>query len=275
MQLEHESASTARSAPVPPEGSGLLPFTETEDGRVELVAELRPGYQEECARRQERLSLVHGFALLGSALLLTASVAWITGVHGDLWEEIITRKILAYALFFGEMASIEIMRRTVVNFRTPMVMAFLFAFAVLNGISFSVFLLFLSAEALAYGFLISALTFGTMSAYGAICGADLSRTRNVMALFAVGIAWMVLFGRLFDLAKWSQPTAAVGLAAFGALYAFHLEDIHEMWIDAGGESNALRAAALNAALIYLEFLNLYGVVMASLRSGKSRRIFED
>ena len=252
-----------------------MPFTETEDGKVELVAELRPGYEEECARRQERLSLVHGFALLSSALFVTAGVAWISGVHGDLWEEIITRKILAYVLFFGEMASIEVMRRTVVNFHTPMVLAFLYAFAVLNGISFSVFLLFLPAEALAYGFLISALAFGTMSTYGAIRGADLSRTRNVMSLFAVGIAWMVLFRVAFHLGKWSQPTAAVGLAAFGALYAFHLEDIHEMWIDADGANNAWRAAALNAALIYLEFLNLYGVVVASLRSGKSRAIFKE
>jgi FtsH-binding integral membrane protein len=96
-----------------------------------------------------------------------------------------------------------------------------------------------------------------------------------MLLFAVGIAWMVLLSVSFNLAKWSQPTAAVGLAAFGALYAFHLEDIHEMWIDAGGAGNAWRAAALNAALIYLEFLNLYGFLMRSLGSARSRRIFED
>jgi FtsH-binding integral membrane protein len=273
--LEDKSAPTARSAPVAPEGSGLLPFTETDDGKVELVAELQPGYEEECARRLERLSLVHGFALLSAALFVTAGVAWIAGVHGSLEEEIITREILAYALFFGEMASIELIRRAVVNFRTPMVLVFLFAFAILNGISFSVFLLFLSAEALAYGFLISALTFGTMSAYGAIRGIDLSRTRYVMSLFAVGIAWMALFGATFDLAKWSQPTAAVALAAFGALYAFHLEDIRETWIDAGGAGNAWRAAALNAALMYIEFLNLYGFLVRSLNSAKSRRIFED
>ncbi|HVP63448.1 MAG TPA: Bax inhibitor-1 family protein [candidate division Zixibacteria bacterium] len=264
--MQDTSASTARSAPIPPEGSGLLPFTETDDGKVELVAELKPGYEEECARKQERLSLVHGFALLSSALLVTAGTAWISGAHGSLGEEIITRKVLAYALFFGEMASLEVMRRTVVSFGTPMVLAFLYAFGILNGISFSVFLLFLPAGALAYGFLISALTFGTMSAYGAIRGVDLSRTRNVMALFAVGIAWMVLLSFVLNLEKWSNPTAAVGLAAFGALYAFHLEDIHEMWIDAGGASNAWRAAALNAALIYLEFLNLYGYIMRSPRN---------
>ncbi|HEX8926762.1 MAG TPA: Bax inhibitor-1 family protein, partial [Terriglobales bacterium] len=188
--MEENSASTARSAPVPPEGSGLLPFTESDEGRVELVAELRPGYEEDYARRQEQRSLVHGFALLAGALLVTAGVALISGGHGSLGEEIITRKILAYALFFGEMASIGVMRRAVVSFRTPGVLVFLFAFAMLNGISFSVFLLFIPAEALAYGFLVSALAFGSMAVYGALRNRDLAATRQIMMLFAVGIAWM-------------------------------------------------------------------------------------
>jgi FtsH-binding integral membrane protein len=218
---------------------------------------------------------VHGFALLAAALLVTAGVALISGAHGSLGEEIITRKVLAYALFFGEMASIDVMRRAVVNFRTPMVLAFLFAFAILNGISFSVFLLFVPAEALAYGFLVAALTFGAMGLYGAISGGDLSSTRSVMSLFAVGIAWMLVFRVAFHLGNWFQPTAAVGLAAFGSLYAFHVEDIHEMWIDAGGASSGWRASGLNAVLIYLEFLNLYGVVVQFIGRTRTRRVFED
>jgi len=252
-----------------------LPFTETDDGKVELVAELRPGYDEERARKQELCSLVHGFALLAGALLVTAGVAWVSGSQGSLGDEFVSRKVLAYVLFFAEMASVGLMQRAVLNFRTAGVLVFLFVFAILNGISFSVFLLFVPAAALAYGFLVAAMTFATMSIYGAVSGRDLSATPQVMSLFVVGLAWMVAFHFLFSLGNWFQSTAAVGLGAFIALYAFHTEDIHEMWLDAGGASSGWRAAGLNAVLIYLEFLNLYGVVVQYVGRAGTRKVFED
>lgn len=128
-------------------------------------------------------------------------------------------------------------------------------YALLNGVTFGSILLVYDISSVGYAFLVTAITFAVMSAYGYLTKTDLSSIGNlfVMALFGLVIATIVnLFVRSagFDLFL-----MYAGVIIFIGLIGYDTQKIKSY---AYAEGRGIRNASITGALVlYLDFINIF------------------
>lgn len=129
------------------------------------------------------------------------------------------------------------------------------AYAILNGVTFSVIFLVYNIGTISYAFLVTAITFAVMSGYGYLTKTDLTSIGNlfVMALFGLVIATVVnLFIRSdgFTLAL-----MYIGVVIFIGLVGYDTQRIKQYALTEGrGNRNT---AITGALVLYLDFINIF------------------
>ena len=128
-------------------------------------------------------------------------------------------------------------------------------YAALNGITFAAILLVYDISSVSYAFLVTAITFAVMSAYGYFTKADLSSIGNlfVMALFGLLIATIVnFFVRSTGLDLFLMYA---GVVIFIGLIGYDTQKIKSY---AYAEGRGVRNASITGALVlYLDFINIF------------------
>lgn len=128
-------------------------------------------------------------------------------------------------------------------------------YAVLNGVTFAALFLVAGVGTVGYAFLVTAITFAVMSAYGYLTKTDLSSIGNLfmMALIGIVIATIVnLFVRSSGLDLFLMYA---GVIVFIGLIGYDTQKIKQY---AYAEGNGVRNAAITGALVlYLDFINIF------------------
>lgn len=265
------------------DGVGIMPQAEPPIADVpldELPAEFQPRPASadpmEVRRASEefrlgrQLLLLRVFGLMVGALLLTAAVAFIVGEIADLPDDFRLRQVHLQILFFCELASVIWLARNVARFNTATAGVVLFVYAAFNGVSFSVFAPHLPPHAVAYGFLMTGVTFGVMWLYGYVTGMNLARVRAWAIMLGMGFALVLLGWLVLPIAGGHAGAAFIGIVFFCNLVAYHADDIEDMYLQFDDDANGWKAAFCGALLLYLDFVNLYILILSALaRANKS------
>lgn len=140
-------------------------------------------------------------------------------------------------------------------------------YATLNGLTFSTLFFAYQLGSIGQAFLLTAATFGALSAYGTLTKKDLSSWRSFlfMGLFGVVIAGVVqLFWHNAGFSfVWSCATVVV----FAGLTAYDTQKLRQLHAQAGYTS-AASLSVTGALMLYLDFVNLF---LALLRLFGRRR----
>jgi FtsH-binding integral membrane protein len=113
-------------------------------------------------------------------------------------------------------------------------------------------------------FFITAAAFGSLSLYGYTTKKDLSGWGSflIMGLFGIIIAALV---NLFLQSSGLQfAISVIGVLVFSGLTAYDTQQIKEMYFEGDGEAVAGRKAILGALNLYLDFLNLFMMLLSLL-----------
>lgn len=149
--------------------------------------------------------------------------------------------------------------------------ALFFAYAALNGINLSVYFVVYDAVTLVLAFLVGALYFGLMAAYGARTQNDLSGWgpklySGLIALLLVSLVGMVLnlvFG--FSFGVLDLVYCAVGLLLFMGITAYDTQRLQDFYAYYAGDDAMLSKASIYGALqLYLDFINIFLYVLRIL-----------
>jgi FtsH-binding integral membrane protein len=140
-------------------------------------------------------------------------------------------------------------------------------YATMNGLTFSAIFLAFELGSIGEAFLLTAGTFGAMSAYATLTKKDLSGWRSFlfMGLIGVVIAGVV---QLF----WHSPAlsfvwSCACVIVFAGLTAYDTQKLRQMHAGAG-YSSAVSLSVTGALMLYLDFVNLF---LALLRLFGRRR----
>jgi FtsH-binding integral membrane protein len=225
--------------------------------------------------RGRHLLLLRVFGLMVGALLLTAAVAWWVSVSAEAPLEFGLGRIHFQLMFFFELGSVIYLARVVPKLNTRMAGIVLVAYAAFNGVSFWVFAPYLPAHAIAYGFLVTALTFAAMFVYGHVTKTDLGRLRAWAYMLLMGTLLVGMGKVLFDTPDTYIAAAVVGLAFFCNLVAYHANDIEDMYLEFDDDREGWKAAFCGALLLYLDFVNIYILMLSAINRSRTRIASED
>jgi len=226
---------------------------------------------EEVAR-DERRFLVRVYGVASLALAISALVAYWALHRPEMFDYVREHRTSFQVLFVFEVISVAVISRIVDKMTLGLAWLTLVGYAIFNGMSFCVFFLVVPPGSVAFGFLVSALTFAAMSAYGLyfpereLRGIGFMFKSLLMGL-AIVVATNLLAGN--SIAYWA--TSYLGVMIFASLASYHVDFICDLQYEFEDDDRAHdKASVAGALVIYLDFVNFYFLVMRMLSIALSK-----
>jgi uncharacterized protein len=231
------------------QGIGLTPKPEselTELPRIDPVTPPPSGVQQLFTR---------AYALVSAALLLSAFVS--TQVPAPEPDEMLAHHATLQFLFVFEILCVALLSRYVARLPRNFAAATLFVVAAINGASFAVFLVWVPAAALAYGFLMCGVAFAMTAAIAVKRQIDLSSSRGILLLFATGLSLVIVVTTVLRLGIHFWGTALTGFILFAILASYFCDEIASLDEQFDDDPSGWKSAICGALVLYLNFINLY------------------
>ena len=214
------------------------------------------------AEQQDFITKVYGWMSL--ALVITGITAYLTATSQALLQFIFGIPYMFIGLLVGEVLLV-IGLSAMINKMSAATATFLFVlYSIVNGLTLSVIFLVYTQGSISLTFFVTAITFGTMSAYGYFTKKDLTSWGNLLLMALVGLV-IASIANLFmknEILYWI--TTYAGILIFVGLTAYDTQKIKNMnMIGADGET-ARKGAIMGALSLYLDFINLFLLLLRLL-----------
>ncbi len=214
--------------------------------------------QEQEALQAAFISKVYGW--MSCALLITAAVSmWAVSTPAvfDIIFPASGSKMPFYLLIAAEFGAVIYITARIHKMTAERAGVLFLVYAILNGLALSMVFMIYTSGSIASTFLITALTFGVMSAYGYMTKKDLTSVGNFafMALIGLIIASVVNIFFQNEILYWVSTYA--GVLIFVALTAYDTQKIKRMAAFEDSNEVSKKKSILGALTLYLDFINMF------------------
>ena len=139
--------------------------------------------------------------------------------------------------------------------------AVFWVYAALNGVAFSTIFLAYTGTSIARVFFISAATFAAMSLYGYTTKKDLSGWGTFLFAGLIGILVAMVVNIFLASSALQFAISVIGVLVFVGLTAYDTQQIKEMYFAGDDDVVAGRKAIMGALKLYLDFINLFMMLL--------------
>jgi len=148
--------------------------------------------------------------------------------------------------------------------RAATAQALFWIYAALMGVWISPILLIYTGASIAQTFFITAGTFAAMSLYGYTTRRDLSQFGAFLFMGLIGIIIAGLVNIFIGSTALQFAISVIGVIVFTGLTAWDTQQIKEMYYEGDGSEIASKKAIMGALRLYLDFINLFMMLMQLL-----------
>ncbi|RWY55782.1 Bax inhibitor-1/YccA family protein [Mucilaginibacter gilvus] len=199
------------------------------------------------------------FVALGVSALCTYAFAFVPELSGMLRNNITGRNnLLGTVVMFAPLAFVLIISFGFNKLSYFAAVLLFFAFSAVMGISLSYIFLIYSIGTISGVFVTSSIVFGVMAVGGYITHQDLTKFGSIMIMLLVGIVVASFLNFFIGSSGLDLIISYVGVAVFVGLTAYDVQKLKR--IGAGleyGEASTKKMAILGALTLYLDFVNLF------------------
>lgn len=202
------------------------------------------------------MSKIYSWMLVG--LVITGALAWFT-FNSSIYET-----IASYSLFLmiATLGIVFFLSFRIQKMSATTAMLSFIVYSALNGFVFSTILAVYTMEAIYNAFFVSAGAFGALSIYGYTTKRDLSPVGKFMFMGLIGIILASVLNMFFANSAISLMISIVGVVVFAGLTAYDTQRLKEMHlVQLSGEENATKAIIMGALSLYLNFINLFLILL--------------
>src|SRR5215471_15481138 len=199
---------------------------------------------------------------MASALALTGIVAYLFAQSGMYMA--IAHTPLIWVVMLAPLGLVMLLSFGINRLSATAAQAIFWIYAALMGVSLaSVFLVFTGAS-VARVFFITAGTFAAMSFYGYTTRRDLSQFGSFLFMGLIGIVIASLVNIFIGSTALQFAISVIGVLVFTGLTAWDTQQIKEMYYEGDGSEIAGKKAIMGALRLYLDFINLFMMLMQLL-----------
>ena len=210
-----------------------------------------------------RAYMLRVYNYMASGIALTGIVAWLvahTGLQDLFFHPTPAGRqpgMLAWAAMLVSVGMVFYLSLKVAAMKASTAQALFWAYAALNGVWLSSIFLSYTETSIVRVFFITAASFAGLSLYGYTTRRNLDGLGSfmVMGLFGLVIGSLVNVFLQSTMMHW--VLSAVGVIVFAGLTAYDTQRIKEMYAVSDGHDVASKKAVLGALALYLDFINLF------------------
>ena len=195
-----------------------------------------------------------------SGLAISGLVAWgfsqsptlMGAIYGTALQWVVMLAPLGFIFFLG--ARLQKMSTSAAQ------MTF-WAFAAVMGISLSYIFIVFTGVSIVRVFLITSCTFAAMSIYGYTTIRDLTKFGSFLMMGLIGIIIASIVNIFLQSSAMQFVISCVGVLVFVGLTAYDTQRIKSTYYQVAGTAFAGKAAIMGALTLYLDFINLFIMLM--------------
>jgi FtsH-binding integral membrane protein len=197
------------------------------------------------------------YGWMGLGLLVSALAAYFLLSTPAALRFVFGSRIAFFGLIIAELGLVFYLAARVMRMSPAAAKTAFLLYATLNGFTLASVFIIYTTTSIVSTFVVTAATFGAMSAYGMATKRDLSGFGSflTMGLFGIIIASVVNIFLKNDMVYWI--TTYIGVLVFVGLTAYDTWKLKQMVDVSGGGEGVSNLAILGALTLYLDFINLF------------------
>jgi uncharacterized protein len=202
---------------------------------------------------------------MASALALTGIVAYGAAMGGrDSFIAHIAGTPLMWLIVLAPLGLVMLLSFGINKLSVAAAQGVFWLYAGLVGLSLSTLFLVYTLPSIARVFFITAGTFAAMSLYGYTTRRDLSQFGSFLFMGLIGIVIASLVNMFLQNGMMQFVICIIGVIVFTGLTAWDTQSIKEMYYEGDGGEIAGKKAVMGALRLYLDFINLFMMLMQLL-----------
>lgn len=183
---------------------------------------------------------------------------------------IIGNKLIFYGLMIAQVGLVFYLSSALMRLSAETATALFLAYSILMGLTLSVIFLIYTTGSIASTFLITAGIFGIMSAYGFYTKKDLTSIGNLCFMGLIGIILASIVNIFWQNGTFYWITTCIGVLVFVGLTAYDTQKIKMLnATQVEGADNGQQKAIYGALTLYLDFINLFLMLLRLLGSRRN------
>jgi FtsH-binding integral membrane protein len=234
--------------------------------RVSELASAKPLRAEVDAGLRQFLLSVYNY--MGSGLVLTGLVAYGMAETG-LYASLIQTPFIFWGMVLAPLALVFVLSFRIEKMSLGATRASFWAYAGLVGASLGGLFIAYTGASITRTFFITAATFLAMSLYGYTTRTDLSRFGSFLLMGLFGIIIAGLVNMFLASSALQLAISVIGLIVFVGLTAYDTQRIKNVYLESDTSVVAGKKAIMGALTLYLDFLNLF-ILLLQLTGDRRR-----
>src|SRR5271166_1227182 len=199
---------------------------------------------------------------MASGLALTGIVAYVAAFSG--FYASITHTPLIWLVILAPLGLVMLMSFGIQRMKASTAQMVFWLYAGLMGLSLAMVFLVFTGASVARVFFITAGTFGAMSLYGYTTRRDLSQFGSFLFMGLIGIVIAGLVNIFIGSTALQFAISVIGVLVFTGLTAYDTQQIKEMYYAGDDYETGSKKAVMGALRLYLDFINLFMMLMQLL-----------
>ena len=201
-----------------------------------------------------RAHMIRVYNYMAGGVALTGVVAYVTNAY---FGQALYGSPLMYVLIFAPLALVFFLSFRIDRLAPATAQGLFFFYAALLGVSLTPIFVVYTGASIARVFFISAASFGALSLYGYTTQRDLSGFGSFLMMGLFGIILASLVNIFLKSSAMEFVISVVGVLVFAGLTAYDTQQIKEMYSVNDDGTVASRKAIMGALRLYLDFINLF------------------
>lgn len=204
-----------------------------------------------------------GWMFLG--LLVTFGTAIAFSAGGGLYYLLTLGMPAVFALCIAELVLVMVLSARLGKMSIAGARGLFFAYAILNGVTFSAVFFAYDVQILLSVFALTALYFGALAAYGWLTKRDLSGLGTILGFSVLFLLVFWVLSMFLPLGAFERIICFIGLVVFMGCTAYDTQRIKHLHAEYGEDYEMSKKASIFAALqLYLDFINIFLYILRLL-----------
>ena len=210
-----------------------------------------------------RSYMLRVYNYMASGLALTGVVAFLTASSPAMLHAIFGTP-LAWVVMLAPLGIVFYLSARVNKMSFSSAQTWFWVFAGVMGLSLASIFILYTQTSIAKVFFITAASFGALSLYGYTTKKDISGWGSFLFIGLIGIIIASIVNIFLHSSGLSFAVSIIGVLVFAGLTAYDTQRIKEMYVSSDGSEVAGKKAVMGALALYLDFINLFLMLLRLL-----------
>jgi hypothetical protein len=205
-----------------------------------------------------RAHMLRVYNYMAAGVGLTALVAWVTY---QMIGPALLQSPLMWIFILAPLAMVFFISAKINTLQATTARLLFFVYAALVGVSLSVLFHIYTQSSITRVFFVAAAMFGALSLFGYTTRRDLSGLGTFLFMGLIGVIIAAVVNLFLRSSELDWLISVVGVGVFAGLTAYDTQRIKAMYDVGDDEHSAGRKAVMGALSLYLNFINLFMILL--------------